>query len=229
MGGVTKRFTVTVEGNIGCGKSTFLRYFDQLSENTEVLQEPLYLWKDARGHNLFELMYKDSTRWAIPFQAQVLVTLLDRQLRPQTAPVRLVERSIYSCRYCFVENMHSDGHISVPDYKELDEIFDWAFTKKAGPIDLIVYLRASPTTCLDRVRRRNRAGEDSIPLAYLQSLHERHEAWLMQGRFGPLPAPILVFDCEAPLPKLLVDYRVRQSEVMCGVPITTDAESNDLS
>ncbi|OON23802.1 hypothetical protein X801_00275 [Opisthorchis viverrini] len=29
------------------------------------------------------------------------------------------------------------GHISVPDYKELDNIFDWAFTKKAGPIDLI--------------------------------------------------------------------------------------------
>ncbi|OON23803.1 hypothetical protein X801_00276, partial [Opisthorchis viverrini] len=108
------------------------------------------------------------------------------------------------------------------------------------------YLRASPTTCLDRVRRRHRAGEDSIPLAYLQSLHERHEAWLIEGRFGPLPAPILVscinnnhsttlvlsfsvFDCEAPLPKLLVDYRARQSEVMCGVPITTDAESNDLS
>ncbi|KAF5397035.1 Deoxynucleoside kinase [Paragonimus heterotremus] len=138
MGLPLQRFTVTVEGNIGCGKSTFLRYFEQLSTNAEVLQEPIYLWKDTRGHNLFELMYQDSTRWAVPFQAQVLVTLLDRQLKPQTAPVRLVERSVYSCRYCFVENMHKDGHISASDYDELDGIFKWAFKEKAGPINLIV-------------------------------------------------------------------------------------------
>ncbi|KAF6777733.1 hypothetical protein AHF37_02512 [Paragonimus kellicotti] len=85
MGPLSQSFTVTVEGNIGCGKSTFLRYFEQLSPNAEVLQEPIYLWKDTRGHNLFELMYQDSTRWAVPFQAQVLVTLLDRQLKPQVS------------------------------------------------------------------------------------------------------------------------------------------------
>ncbi|CAH8579479.1 unnamed protein product [Dicrocoelium dendriticum] len=108
MSSSSKRFTVIVEGNIGCGKSTFLRFFDQLSNNTEVLHEPLYLWKDSRGYNLFELMYNDVAKWAVPFQAQVLVTLLDRQLKPQTAPVRLVERSVYSTRYCFVERMHED-------------------------------------------------------------------------------------------------------------------------
>ncbi|KAF8569196.1 hypothetical protein P879_09436 [Paragonimus westermani] len=219
MGPPSQSFTVTVEGNIGCGKSTFLRYFEQLSSNAEVLQEPIYLWKDARGHNLFELMYQDSTRWAVPFQAQVLVTLLDRQLKPQTAPVRLVERSVYSCRYCFVENMHKDGHISTSDYRELDTIFKWALKEKAGPINLIVYLRASPSVCLGRVRTRNRAGEDSVPLKYLQDLHDLHEAWLIQGRFGPLPAPLLIFDCDAPLPQLLADYRARQAEVMCGVPV----------
>lgn len=42
-----------VEGNIGCGKSTFLRYFQQLSPKNEVMHEPLYLWKDARGYDLF--------------------------------------------------------------------------------------------------------------------------------------------------------------------------------
>ncbi|TPP65675.1 Deoxynucleoside kinase [Fasciola gigantica] len=82
-----RRFTVTVEGNIGCGKSTFLRYFEQLSTKNEILQEPIYLWKGARGHNLFELMYTDLTKWAVPFQAQVLVTLLDRQLKPQVGDI----------------------------------------------------------------------------------------------------------------------------------------------
>ncbi|CAH8594427.1 unnamed protein product [Schistosoma intercalatum] len=153
-----------VEGNIGCGKSTFLRYFQQLSPKNEVMHEPLYLWKDARGYDLFELMYHDQRRWSVPFQAQVLVTLLDRQSKPPTKPIRLLERSIHSSRYCFTENMHNNGSISDADYEELLKIFQWILKNKSGPVDLIVYLRASPTVCFERLRARNRSGEEDIPL-----------------------------------------------------------------
>ncbi|CAH8605774.1 unnamed protein product [Schistosoma guineensis] len=184
--------TVMVEGNIGCGKSTFLRYFQQLSPKNEVMHEPLYLWKDARGYDLFELMYHDQRRWSVPFQAQVLVTLLDRQSKPPTKPIRLLERSIHSSRYCFTENMHNNGSISDADYEELLKIFQWILKNKSGPVDLIVYLRASPTVCFERLRARNRSGEEDIPLKYLEDLHELHEAWLIERRFGQLPAPLLV-------------------------------------
>ncbi|TPP65674.1 Deoxynucleoside kinase [Fasciola gigantica] len=115
--------------------------------------------------------------------------------------------------------MHDDGHITNGDYKSMDQIFSWAFQKKAVPVDLIVYLRASPMVCYGRVRTRNRAGEDHIPLAYLQQLHDKHEAWLLHGKFGPLPAPMIVFNCDPPLPQLIAQYRSRQTEVMCGVPL----------
>ncbi|CAH8621250.1 unnamed protein product [Schistosoma haematobium] len=209
--------TVMVEGNIGCGKSTFLRYFQQLSPKNEVMHEPLYLWKDARGYDLFELMYHDQRRWSVPFQAQVLVTLLDRQSKPPTKPIRLLERSIHSSRYCFTENMHNNGSISDADYEELLKIFQWILKNKSGPVDLIVYLRASPTVCFERLRARNRSGEEDIPLKYLEDLHELHEAWLIKRRFGQLPAPLLVFDCNAPLPELLSTYRSHREQVMCGV------------
>ncbi|CAL8070646.1 unnamed protein product [Calicophoron daubneyi] len=214
-----RHFTVIVEGNIGCGKSTFLRYFDQLSTNVEVIQEPIFLWKDVRGYNLFDLMYQDYARWAIPFQAQVMVTSLDRQIQPQVAPVRLIERSLYSCRYCFTENMHIHGSLSTANYKALDNIFKWSLNERATPVDLIVYLRSSPRVCFDRVQLRHRSGEDSISLVYLEQLNELHEAWLMEGRFGSLPAPLLVFDCDVPLPKLTTDFDAHQLEVMCGVPL----------
>ncbi|CAH8592698.1 unnamed protein product [Schistosoma intercalatum] len=137
-------------------------------------------------------MYHDQRRWSVPFQAQVLVTLLDRQSKPPTKPIRLLERSIHSSRYCFTENMHNNGSISDADYEELLKIFQWILKNKSGPVDLIVYLRASPTVCFERLRARNRSGEEDIPLKYLEDLHELHEAWLIERRFGQLPAPLLV-------------------------------------
>ena len=61
-------------------------------------------------------------------------------------------------------------------------------------LDAIVYLRASPKTCFDRLHIRQRAEvctrrrraarltrtqEDSVPLPYLESIHQRHEEWLV--------------------------------------------------
>ncbi|CAH8586445.1 unnamed protein product [Heterobilharzia americana] len=137
-------------------------------------------------------MYQDSPRWCVPFQAQVLVTLLDRQSKLPKKPVRLLERSVYSSRYCFTENMHNNGSISDADYKELLGIYQWVFKNKSIPIDLIVYLRASPTVCMERIRARQRSGEADIPLEYVEQLHKLHESWLIDRSFGPLPAPLLL-------------------------------------
>ena len=45
-------------------------------------------------------------RWAMPFQSYVQLTMLDNHLHQSAKPVKLMERSIFSARYCFVENMH---------------------------------------------------------------------------------------------------------------------------
>ena len=57
-----KPFTVIVEGNIGCGKTTFLEHFSRFEKRVEVLTEPVDRWRNANGHNLLELMYKDPER-----------------------------------------------------------------------------------------------------------------------------------------------------------------------
>jgi deoxynucleoside kinase len=43
--------TVCVEGNIGSGKTTFLKHFKKFSEVC-VLDEPIAKWRDVQGHNL---------------------------------------------------------------------------------------------------------------------------------------------------------------------------------
>ena len=55
-------FTVMVEGNIGSGKSTYLRHFTKFSDNVEVVMEPVEKWRNLKSHNLLQMMYEDPCR-----------------------------------------------------------------------------------------------------------------------------------------------------------------------
>ncbi|GBP29045.1 Deoxynucleoside kinase [Eumeta japonica] len=90
-------FTVFVEGNIGSGKTTFLEHFQQFDDVT-LFTEPVQQWRDLRGWNLLEMMYKDPSKWAMAFQAYVSLTMLDMHRRPTSTPIKLMERSIFSAR-----------------------------------------------------------------------------------------------------------------------------------
>ncbi|KAI0228489.1 Thymidine kinase 2, mitochondrial [Lamellibrachia satsuma] len=101
-----KKFTVLVEGNIGSGKTALLEHF-RTAPFTEVIKEPVDRWRNIRGHNALALMYEDPSRWALTLQTYVQLTMLQRHLQPQMSQVRLMERSIFSAKYCFVENLHT--------------------------------------------------------------------------------------------------------------------------
>lgn len=48
LGSKTVPYTILVEGNVGCGKSTFLTLFEGL-KNIEVVQEPVEEWRNVTG------------------------------------------------------------------------------------------------------------------------------------------------------------------------------------
>ena len=54
-------FTVSVEGNIGAGKSTMLKFFEQFTD-VETVPEPVAKWRDLRGHNLLGNKFEDPQR-----------------------------------------------------------------------------------------------------------------------------------------------------------------------
>ena len=134
----------------------------------------------------------------MPFQSYVQLTMLDNHLHQSEKKVKLMERSIFSARYCFVENMYRTGKIIGCEYEVLDEWFKFV----TGPdsalslnVDLIIYLRTTPEKALERINVRARSEENTIPLEYIQELHSLHEDWLVSGKY-PLPAPVLVIDAD---------------------------------
>ena len=66
-------FIVSVEGNIGSGKSTMLSYFEKFGD-VELVPEPVGQWCDLNGHNLLAKLYENPSRWSFQFQSYVQLT-----------------------------------------------------------------------------------------------------------------------------------------------------------
>lgn len=212
--GHDKKAVICIEGNIASGKTTCLEYFSK-TNNIEVLTEPISKWRNVRGHNPLALMYQDPERWGLTLQTYVQLTMLDRHQAPICGPVRMMERSLFSAKYIFVENLYRSGKMPEVDYAVLTEWFDWITTNIHIPIDLIVYLQTSPETCHERLKRRCREEEKIIPLAYVESIHQLYEDWLI-NRSMPLPAPVLVIPADHDLQKMLLQYEAHRDRILAA-------------
>lgn len=206
-------FTVLVEGNIGSGKTTFLEHYRQVEDIT-LLTEPVEEWRNLKGWNLLDLMYKDPEKWTMAFQSYVALTMLDMHSKITPTPVKLMERSLYSARYCFVEQMKRKGNLHPAQFAVLDEWFRFIHHNIPIEADLIVYLKASPSVAYERIKKRARSEEQCVPLSYLEELHELHEDWLVHRTLGECPAPVLVLDADLDHSKITEEYKRSELQVL---------------
>lgn len=93
-------------------------------------------------------MYKEPSKWAMAFQSYVSLTMLDMHRRPTPTPVKLMERSLYSARYCFVEHMMRSGTIHPAEFAVLDEWFK--FIQHQIPIDADLIGKNKVRCCIQR-------------------------------------------------------------------------------
>ena len=101
---------VSVDGNIGSGKSTFLQdlktYFKD-REDICFLDEPVDKWKqiiDKDNKNILENYYLDQKRWGFSFQIMAYIsrlTQLKEALKEKKYKIIFTERSIESDRNIF--------------------------------------------------------------------------------------------------------------------------------
>ena len=104
-------FVVSIEGNIGSGKSTMLKYFEKF-QDVELVPEPVAEWCDVGGHNLLGKLYEDPKRWSFQFQSYVQLTRLQLLKKQTDCSVKIIERSIQNNRFCFLENARREGSLS---------------------------------------------------------------------------------------------------------------------
>ncbi|XP_015118037.1 deoxynucleoside kinase isoform X2 [Diachasma alloeum] len=209
-------FTVCIEGNIGSGKTTFLNNFKQFN-NTMVLQEPVELWRNVKGMNLLDLMYKDPTKYACLFQSYVQLTMLQLHTMKSPLPYKVMERSVYSAR-CFIESMKRMNVLEDVEVTVLEEWHKWSITHAVIETDLIVYLRTTPDIVYKRMRARARKEEKLVSLEYLEQIHQIHEEWLYHKTLFNVPAPIIILDADQSMEEMFVQFEKCKTRIFesCG-------------
>ena len=210
-------FTVVVEGNIGSGKTTFLEILRK-NEMLQVITEPVEEWRNIGGHNLLKLSYENPTRWSYLFHSLVQLTMTKNHLLkiPSTKQIKIMERSLFSNRYCFTKLLHDTGKLLDSEFVVLCEWFDFIangdLIQGGIGIDLIIYLKTSPTIAFGRANARARKEENMVPLKYFEQLHYLHEKWLSNTEF--LPAPVLIIDANVDVKEFPNAYNKYETEIL---------------
>lgn len=208
-------FRVSIEGNIGSGKSTCIKFFEKFN-NVEAHAEPLHEWRDVNGHNLLGLMYSDMHKWSFSFQHYVHLSRLKIQSSPPSHPnitVKMFERSVQNSRFCFVENAKRQEFLHDSEYEVLMRWFEYTEANLDIDLDLIVYLRTTPEVVFDRMMKRGRAEESEVPLEYLKQVHDSYENWLSKEDVG---CEVLTIDADRNLREVMDDLQRYTYKIIGG-------------
>lgn len=190
-----------IEGNIGAGKSTFLKMVKGYL-NVQAVFEPHQKWQNVggSGENILEKFYNDTHRWAYSFQTYAFITRIMEQeehAKVNTYPVQVLERSVYSDRYCFAQNCFESGTMNALEWKLYQEWFTWLVDNYTVKPTGFIYMQTDPLICYERLLKRNRSEEAAVPIEYLERLHEKHENWLVNkvGAACLKETPVLILQC----------------------------------
>lgn len=156
---------ITVDGNIGSGKSTVLEFL-HTRYGLAVDLEPVRKWQPY----LTELY--SSGKSAFEFQVRVWMDRCWIQMRPNQSNM-IMERSPYFQSRVFVPTNFKENRISASELNTLNEMY--AMSMNMWQPGFYIYLRSNPGKCMERIQRRHREGEDLIPESYIQQLHDLHE------------------------------------------------------
>jgi deoxyadenosine/deoxycytidine kinase len=161
---------ISVEGNIGSGKSSLLTALSR-NHGLRVFLEPVQKWGDW-----LSLFYEDPCRWGMSFNLKVLTSFHDHHLSAGGADndssLTLFERSPLTCRHVFTTLQHADGCMNDAELA----LFDDVYQRLRWEPDLVLYVRTRPETCMRRIAMRAREAERNITLDYVKRVHTRHEA-----------------------------------------------------
>jgi deoxyadenosine/deoxycytidine kinase len=201
---------VSIEGNIGCGKSTVLDAIGRLGNASsikfQIEKEPVDQWtlpfgeplSDGNRCTMLGEYYKNPTTNALAFQMFILHTRLVQydRIRAMHAAhkdkegslVTLVERSMLSEKAIFAKLNISSNPSSWHCYNTWQSAILSDKSKMSALPSLIVYLRCDPAKCMSRILDRGRIQEHSIDLDYIKKIHCAHEDWLQSiaTENGPL-------------------------------------------
>ena len=172
---------VSIDGNIGSGKSTLMGELElYFSDNKKIvfLKEPTEDWKcitDENGITILEKFYENPTKYGFSFQIMAYISRLNimkEEQKKNPNAIFITERSLYTDKLVFAKMLFDSGNIELINYRIYLQWFN-TFADDF-PVSKVIYVNTEPEICHQRILKRSRTGESNIPLEYLQNCHKYH-------------------------------------------------------
>jgi deoxyadenosine/deoxycytidine kinase len=117
---------VSIEGNIGSGKSTILKllkeYFNE-NKNIIFLQEPVDEWekiKDKNNITILAKFYENQEKYSFAFQMMAYISrlsLLKKTIEKNPDAIIITERCLNTDRYVFAKMLYDNGKLEDVEYQ----------------------------------------------------------------------------------------------------------------
>jgi deoxyadenosine/deoxycytidine kinase len=173
-----KKF-ITIAGNIGVGKSSLVRLLSQRLE-----WDPFF--EPVANNPYLADFYADMKTWSFHSQTYFLSNRLKVYGDLLECPNSVIlDRSLYEDAEVFARNLYLQGLMSQRDYETYETIYRTLLRFLPTP-DLVVYLRASSSTLIERIHKRGRDYEKNIGEEYLQQLNDTYETWICNFTLCPV-------------------------------------------
>lgn len=157
---------ITIDGNIGAGKTSVLTYLHKVHRFSIDL-EPVESW-----NKYLEDMYNNGMN-VFNFQVRVWLDRCWIQEKIESNII-LMERSPFFIRSAFVDPAYMNGMMDEKEHCMLMELH--RKTDMLWKRHRHIYLRCDPKNCFYRIKKRGRSSEANITEEYINKLHEHHEA-----------------------------------------------------
>ena len=154
---------ISIEGNIGSGKSTILKIIRENFPELTILDEPLSEWQnvgDKKDINLLGLYYQDPARWGFTFQIYAFMSRLTKWTeysKLSGGGIRISERSLLSDRYIFASIMRDSNILDEAEHEIYLNFYD-NLVKMNDIVDLhgVIYIQCPAEICAQRIKERSR-------------------------------------------------------------------------
>ncbi|OJF92725.1 deoxynucleoside kinase [Alkalibacterium sp. 20] len=203
---------IVLAGMIGAGKSTYTTLISK-----ELRSKAFYEHVD--DNSILEKFYDDPKRWAFSLQIFFLNTRFRSIKEALVHRHNVLDRSIYEDAL-FTRINYEQGNMSEAEMVLYTDLLDNMMEEitgmpKKGP-DLLIYLRGSFETHLERIEKRGRPYEqiedNSELLTYYKRLHGRYDEWF--ASYDKSPTLIINIDeinLERQGDQALVMHKVKQA------------------
>jgi len=172
LANIMKYNFITIEGNIGAGKTTLARTLSKKLNAGLILEE-------FDENPFLANFYENPEKYAFPLELFFMAERY-KQMKELSHTQSLFEGAVVS-DYMFTKCLLFAGvNLPAEEFRLYQKLFDIMHPQLLQP-DILIYLHAPVEKLQKNIKKRNRGYEQSIPDQYLLNIQETYTSYIKQN------------------------------------------------